>query len=269
VFERYGNLFDMYERITDENPMKQPMRIYPAVHYTMGGLWVDYNLMTNIPGLYALGEANFSDHGANRLGASALMQGLADGYFVAPYTVGDYLAGLLGKTPVSTDDPVFTDAVQAVQDDISRWIAVGGTKSPEHFHRELGKIVWDHCGMARDSAGLEKAISEIAALRKEFETDVRVLGDPGGVNQSLEKVGRIADFFDLGELMCRDALMREESCGGHFRVESQTDEGEAQRDDENFAFVGAWEWTGRGTPPVLHKEMLEFEYVKPTQRNYK
>jgi succinate dehydrogenase / fumarate reductase flavoprotein subunit len=269
VFERYGNLFDMYERITDENPMKQPMRIYPAVHYTMGGLWVDYNLMTNIPGLYALGEANFSDHGANRLGASALMQGLADGYFVAPYTVGDYLAGLLGKTPVSTDDPVFTDAVQAVQDDISRWIAVGGTKSPEHFHRELGKIVWDHCGMARDSAGLEKAISEIAALRKEFETDVRVLGDPGGVNQSLEKVGRIADFFDLGELMCRDALMREESCGGHFRVESQTDDGEAQRDDENFAFVGAWEWTGRGTPPVLHKEMLEFEYVKPTQRNYK
>jgi succinate dehydrogenase / fumarate reductase flavoprotein subunit len=269
VFERYGNLFDMYERITDENPMKQPMRIYPAVHYTMGGLWVDYNLMTNIPGLYALGEANFSDHGANRLGASALMQGLADGYFVAPYTVGDYLAGLLGKTPVSTDDPVFTDAVQAVQDDISRWIAVGGTKSPEHFHRELGKIVWDHCGMARDSAGLEKAISEITALRKEFETDVRVLGDPGGVNQSLEKVGRIADFFDLGELMCRDALMREESCGGHFRVESQTDEGEAQRDDENFAFVGAWEWTGRGTPPVLHKEMLEFEYVKPTQRNYK
>jgi succinate dehydrogenase / fumarate reductase flavoprotein subunit len=269
VFERYGNLFDMYERITDENPMKVPMRIYPAVHYTMGGLWVDYNLMTNIPGLYALGEANFSDHGANRLGASALMQGLADGYFVAPYTVGDYLAGLLGQAPVSTDDPAFTQSVQAVQDDISRWIAVGGTKSPEHFHRELGKIVWDYCGMARDKNGLEKAISEIGALREEFEKDVRVLGDPDGVNQSLEKVGRIADFFDLGELMCRDALMREESCGGHFRVESQTEDGEAKRDDENFSFVGAWEWQGKGTPQVLHKEPLEFEYVKPTQRNYK
>ncbi|MBU3700857.1 MAG: fumarate reductase/succinate dehydrogenase flavoprotein subunit [Acidimicrobiia bacterium] len=269
VFERYGNLFDMYERITDENPMRTPMRIYPAVHYTMGGLWVDYNLMTNIPGLYALGEANFSDHGANRLGASALMQGLADGYFVAPYTVGDYLAGLLGQSPVSTDDPVFTQAVAAARDDVARWLAVKGTKSPEHFHRELGKIIWDRCGMARDKNGLEKAISEVRALREEFHKDVRVLGGADGVNQSIEKVGRIDDFFELGELMCRDALMREESCGGHFRVEHQTEDGEAKRDDENFSFVGAWQWQGPGTPQDLVKENLEFEYVHPTQRSYK
>jgi succinate dehydrogenase / fumarate reductase flavoprotein subunit len=269
VFERYGNLFDMYERITDENPMKMPMRIYPASHYTMGGLWVDYNLMTNIPGLYALGEANFSDHGANRLGASALMQGLADGYFVAPNTIGDYLAGLLGKTPVGTDDPAFATSVAAVQDDMHRWISVGGTKSPEYYHRELGKLVWDYCGMARDKNGLEKALSEIPALREEFETNVRVLGDPDGVNQSLEKVGRVADFFDLGELMCRDALMREESCGGHFRVEHQTEDGEAKRDDENFSFVGAWEWEGKGSTPTLHKEPLVFETVKPVVRSYK
>jgi succinate dehydrogenase / fumarate reductase flavoprotein subunit len=269
VFERYGNLFDMYERITDENPMREPMRIYPASHYTMGGLWVDYNLMTTIPGLYALGEANFSDHGANRLGASALMQGLADGYFVAPYTVGDYLAGLLGQSPVSTDDPVFAQAEGEIRDEVRRWISVGGTKSPEHYHRELGKLVWDYCGMARDKTGLEKALGEIPALRDEFRKNVRVLGDPGGMNQSLEKVNRVADFFDLGELMCRDALMREESCGGHFRVEHQTDEGEAQRDDDNFSFVGAWEWQDAATPQVLHKEALEFEYVHPTQRSYK
>ena len=269
VFERYGNLFDMYERITDENPMKMPMRIYPASHYTMGGLWVDYNLMTNIPGLYALGEANFSDHGANRLGASALMQGLADGYFVAPNTIGDYLAGLLGKTPVGTDDPAFATSVAAVQDDMRRWISVGGTKSPEYYHRELGKLVWDYCGMARDKNGLEKALSEIPALRDEFESNVRVLGDPDGVNQSLEKVGRVADFFELGELMCRDALMREESCGGHFRVEHQTEDGEAKRDDENFSFVGAWEWEGKGSTPTLHKEPLVFENVKPVVRSYK
>jgi succinate dehydrogenase / fumarate reductase flavoprotein subunit len=269
VFERYGNLFDMYERITDENPMKMPMRIYPASHYTMGGLWVDYNLMTNIPGLYALGEANFSDHGANRLGASALMQGLADGYFVAPNTIGDYLAGLLGQAPLSTDDPAFTTSVAAVQDDMRRWIAVGGTKSPEYYHRELGKLVWDYCGMARDKNGLEKALAEIPALREEFEKNVRVLGDPDGVNQSLEKVGRVADFFELGELMCRDALMREESCGGHFRVEHQTEDGEAKRDDENFAFVGAWEWEGKGETPTLHKEQLVFESVKPVVRSYK
>ncbi len=269
VYERYGNLFDMYERITDENPSKVPMRIYPASHYTMGGLWVDYNLMTTVPGLYALGEANFSDHGANRLGASALMQGLADGYFVAPYTVGDYLAGLLGQSPVSTDDPVFTAAEQGVRDEMHRWVSIGGTKSPEYYHRELGKLVWDYCGMARDKNGLEKALTEIPALREEFEKNVRVLGDPAGVNQSLEKVGRVADFFELGELMCRDALTREESCGGHFRVEHQTDEGEAQRDDENFSFVSAWEWKERGTPQELHKEPLVFEFVKPAQRSYK
>jgi succinate dehydrogenase / fumarate reductase, flavoprotein subunit len=269
VYERYGNLFDMYERITDENPSKVPMRIYPASHYTMGGLWVDYNLMTNVPGLYALGEANFSDHGANRLGASALMQGLADGYFVAPYTVGDWLSGLLGQEPVSTDDPVFKAAEQGVRDEMHRWVSVGGTKSPEYYHRELGKLVWDYCGMARDKNGLEKALTEIPALRDEFEKNVRVLGSPDGVNQSLEKVGRVADFFELGELMCRDALMREESCGGHFRVEHQTEEGEAQRDDENFSFVSAWEWQGRDTPQALHKESLSFEYVKPSQRSYK
>jgi succinate dehydrogenase / fumarate reductase flavoprotein subunit len=269
VFERYGNLFEMYERITDEDPMKVPMRIYPASHYTMGGLWVDYNLMTTVPGLYALGEANFSDHGANRLGASALMQGLADGYFVAPYTVGDYLAGLLGQSVVPVDDPVFVEAETQIRDEIKRWISVGGTKSPEHYHRELGKLVWDHCGMERDRNGLEKALTEIPALREEFEKNVRVLGDPDGMNQSLEKVARVADFFELGELMCRDALMREESCGGHFRVEHQTEEGEAKRDDENFSFVGAWEWQGRGTPQALHREPLVFEYVKPTQRSYK
>ncbi len=269
VFERYGNLFDMYERITDEDPMKVPMRIYPASHYTMGGLWVDYNLMTNIPGLYALGEANFSDHGANRLGASALMQGLADGYFVVPYTIGDYLAGLLGQAPVSTDDPAFAQAEQGIRDEVKRWISVGGTKSPEHYHRELGKLVWEYCGMARERNGLEKALTEIPALREEFEKNVRVLGDPDGVNQSLEKVGRVADFFELGELMCRDALMREESCGGHFRVEHQTEEGEAQRDDENFSFVGAWEYTGKGNVPNLHREPLVFEFVKPTVRSYK
>jgi succinate dehydrogenase / fumarate reductase flavoprotein subunit len=269
VFERYGNLFDMYERITDEDPMKVPMRIYPASHYTMGGLWVDYNLMTTVPGLYALGEANFSDHGANRLGASALMQGLADGYFVAPYTVGDYLAGLLGQGVVPTSDPVFAEAEQVVRDEARRWLSTGGTKSPEYYHRELGKLVWDYCGMERNQNGLEKALSEIPALREEFQKNVRVLGSAEGVNQSLEKVGRVADFFDLGELMCRDALMREESCGGHFRVEHQTDDGEAQRNDDEFSFVGAWEWNGDGTPQTLHKEQLVFENVKPTQRSYK
>jgi len=269
VFERYGNLFDMYERITDEDPMKVPMRIYPASHYTMGGLWVDYNLMTTVPGLYALGEANFSDHGANRLGASALMQGLADGYFVAPYTVGDYLAGLLGQGVVPTSDPVFAEAEQVVRDEARRWLSTGGTKSPEYYHRELGKLVWDYCGMERNQNGLEKALSEIPALREEFQKNVRVLGSAEGVNQSLEKVGRVADFFDLGELMCRDALMREESCGGHFRVEHQTDDGEAQRNDDEFSFVGAWEWNGDGTAQTLHKEQLVFENVKPTQRSYK
>jgi succinate dehydrogenase / fumarate reductase flavoprotein subunit len=269
VRERYGNLFDMYARITGENPYHVPMRIYPATHYTMGGLWVDYNLMTTIPGLYALGEANFSDHGANRLGASALMQGLADGYFVIPYTVGDYLAPLLGQPAVSTDDPVFQQAEAALRDEIRMWTSIGGTKSPDHYHRELGKIVWDQIGMAREAAGLEKAISEIPALREEFRTNVRVLGSAEGINQSLEKVQRIDDFFELAELMARDALMREESCGGHFRVEHQTEEGEAKRDDEHFAFVGAWEWQGHAAPQELHREPLEFEYVKLTQRSYK
>jgi succinate dehydrogenase / fumarate reductase flavoprotein subunit len=269
VRERYGNLFDMYERITGENPYKTPMRIYPATHYTMGGLWVDYNLMTNIPGLYALGEANFSDHGANRLGASALMQGLADGYFVAPYTIGDYLSGLLGQPAVGTDDPVFAQAEAKVNDDVKRWLSVNGTKSVDHYHRELGKIVWDQIGMARDRVGLEKAISEIPALREEFRSNVRVLGSPDGINQSLEKVGRVDDFFELAELMARDALHREESCGGHFRVEHQTEEGEAKRDDDNFAYVGAWQWQGESAPQALVKEPLEFEYVHLTQRSYK
>jgi succinate dehydrogenase / fumarate reductase, flavoprotein subunit len=269
VRERYGNLFDMYERITGENPYHTPMRIYPATHYTMGGLWVDYNLMTNVPGLYALGEANFSDHGANRLGASALMQGLADGYFVAPYTIGDYLSGLLGQKAVPTDDPAFQQAEGALADDINRWMSVKGTKSPDHYHRELGKIVWEYIGMARDKVGLEKAISEIPALRDEFRKNVKVLGTADGINQSLEKVGRIDDFFELAELMARDALHREESCGGHFRVEHQTEEGEAKRDDENFAYVGAWEWNGPGNTQTLHKEALDFEYVHLTQRSYK
>ncbi|WP_208029549.1 fumarate reductase/succinate dehydrogenase flavoprotein subunit [Rhabdothermincola sediminis] len=269
VRERYGNLFDMYERITGENPYEVPMRIYPATHYTMGGLWVDYNLMTTVPGLYALGEANFSDHGANRLGASALMQGLADGYFVIPYTVGDYLAGLLGQPPVPTDDPVFKQAEAAVQDEIRRWMSVGGTRSVDHYHRELGKIVWDHCGMERSRAGLEKALSEIPALYDEFRKNARILGTPDGVNQSLEKAMRVADFFEEAELMCRDALHREESCGGHFRVEHQTEDGEALRDDENFAYVAAWEWQGADAPQRLHKEPLTFEYVKLTQRSYK
>jgi succinate dehydrogenase / fumarate reductase, flavoprotein subunit len=268
IRERYGNLFDMYGRITDENPYKVPMRIYPAVHYTMGGLWVDYNLMSNVPGLFVLGEANFSDHGANRLGASALMQGLADGYFVISYTLANYLAGLLGTSPVPTDDPAFTQAETSVGDTVARLLSINGTRSVDHFHRELGTIMWEHCGMARNRAGLEKALGEIPALREEFWKDVRVLGG-AWLNQSLEKATRVADFFELGELMVRDALHREESCGGHFREEHQTDDGEALRDDEHFAYVGAWEWTGKGSEPILHREPLEFDYVKLTQRSYK
>ncbi|HET6835334.1 MAG TPA: fumarate reductase/succinate dehydrogenase flavoprotein subunit, partial [Acidimicrobiales bacterium] len=268
IRERYGNLFDMYERITDEDPYQVPMRIYPAVHYTMGGLWVDYQLMSNVPGLFVLGEANFSDHGANRLGASALMQGLADGYFVISYTVANYLAGLLGEPAVPTDDPAFANAERSVGDTVARLLSINGTSSVDHYHRELGKIMWDYCGMARNRSGLEKALSEIPALREEFWKDVRVLGGPA-LNQSLEKATRVADFFELGELMVRDALHREESCGGHFREESQTEDGEALRDDEHFAYVGAWEWTGKGNDPALHREPLEFEYVKLTQRSYK
>jgi len=268
VRERYGNLFDMYERITDENPYRVPMRIYPAVHYTMGGLWVDYNLMSNLPGLFVLGEANFSDHGANRLGASALMQGLADGYFVISYTLANYLSGLLGEKPVPTHDPAFTATEANVGDRVARFLSVKGTRSVDDFHRELGKILWDYCGMTRNRTGLEKALSEIPALREEFWKDVRVLGGPA-LNQSLEKAGRVADFFELGELMVRDALHREESCGGHFREEHQTEDGEALRDDEHYAYVGAWEWTGKHNEPLLHKEPLSFESVELTQRSYK
>jgi succinate dehydrogenase / fumarate reductase flavoprotein subunit len=269
VADRYGNLFDMYQRITDENPYQQPMRIYPAPHYTMGGLWVDYNLMTNVPGLYALGEANFSDHGANRLGASALMQGLADGYFVIPYTVGDDLAPRLGESTVPLDDPVFTQAEQVVREDTTRWLSIQGTRTVDDFHRELGKIVWQRCGMARNAEGLTQALSDIPALRDEFQTDVKVMGSADTVNQSLEKVQRVADFFDLAELMCRDALDREESCGGHFREEHQTEDGEAKRDDEHYSYVAAWEWQGPDAPQALHKEQLDFENVALATRSYK
>jgi succinate dehydrogenase / fumarate reductase flavoprotein subunit len=268
IRERYGNLFDMYERITDEDPYRVPMRIYPAVHYTMGGLWVDYDLMSNLPGLFVLGEANFSDHGANRLGASALMQGLADGYFVISYTMANYLSGLLGEKPVPTRDPAFIAVEANVEDRMARFLSVQGTRSVDDYHRELGKIMWEYCGMARNRAGLEKALSEIPALREEFWKDVRILGGPA-LNQSLEKAGRVADFFEMGELLVRDALHREESCGGHFRDESQTEDGEALRDDLNFSYVGAWEWTGKHNEPTLHKEPLDFEYVKLTQRSYK
>ena len=265
---KYGNLFQMYDRITGEDPYSSPMRIYPASHYAMGGLWVDYNLMTTIPGLYSAGEANFSDHGANRLGASALMQGLADGYFVLPYTIGDYLAPRLGQDPVSTDDPVFAAAEQGVRDQVDRFLSIGGTKSPDHFHRELGQLVWNYIGMARNATGLEKAISEIRALNDEFWADLRVLGQPETLNSSLEKAGRVADFFELAELMARDALDRRESCGGHFREESQTEENEALRDDENFAHVSAWEWND-DKPQTKNAEPLAFEEVELTQRSYK
>jgi succinate dehydrogenase / fumarate reductase, flavoprotein subunit len=269
VAEKYGNLFEMYERITGEDPYATPMRIYPAPHYTMGGLWVDYHLQTTIPGLFAIGEANFSDHGANRLGASALMQGLADGYFVLPSTIGDYLAPQLGDPKPDTSSAAFTEAVADVEERQARWLSTKGTRSVDWYHRELGKIMWDHCGMARNKAGLEKALSEIPALRAEFETNVRVLGSHTTQNSSLEKVQRVADFFELGELMCKDALDREESCGGHFREEHATEEGEAKRDDENFAHVSAWEWTGDPSAPTKHTEELSFEHVKLTQRSYK
>jgi succinate dehydrogenase / fumarate reductase, flavoprotein subunit len=267
--EKYGNLFEMYEAITGEDPHQVPMRIYPAPHYTMGGLWVDYELQTTIPGLFAIGEANFSDHGANRLGASALMQGLADGYFVLPFTIGAYLAPLLGQPKVDTSAGEFAQAESEVRERTERFLATNGSRSVDWFHRELGKIMLDHCGMARNEAGLTKALAEIPALREEFHQDVRVLGSGDSINSSLEKAGRVADFFELAELMCRDALHREESCGGHFREEHQTEEGEAKRDDDNFAFVSAWEWQGVTAEPALHKEALEFENVKLTQRSYK
>jgi succinate dehydrogenase / fumarate reductase flavoprotein subunit len=268
VKEKYGNLFDMYKQITGENPYEMPMRIYPAVHYTMGGLWVDYNLMTTVPGLYALGEANFSDHGANRLGASALMQGLADGYFVIPYTIGAYLSNEIRVKPISTDSEPFVAAEKRVQDTIDKFFAIKGTHSVDHFHKKLGKIMWDKCGMARNEKGLTEAITEIRELRAEFWKDVRVTGEPNEFNPELEKAGRVADFLELGELMCMDALQRKESCGGHFREESQTEDGEAKRDDDKFSFVAAWEYKNDGKFE-LHKEELVFDIVHPTQRSYK
>ena len=268
IRERYGNLFDMYERITDEDPYKVPMRIYPATHYTMGGLWVDYNLMSTIPGLFVCGEANFSDHGANRLGASALMQGLADGYFIIPYTIGNYLASSKpGAVPAS--HPAFKDAEATVTDRLKKLLSIQGHRTVDTFHRTLGKIMWDYCGMARNEQGLKTALEKIPALREEFWQDVRVLGDDGEVNQSLEKAGRVADFLELGELMCLDALERRESCGGHFREEYQTEDGEAARDDENFCHVAAWEYAGEGNRPVRHIEPLVFEFLPLQTRSYK
>lgn len=268
VRAKYGNLFDMYAQITGENPYKIPMRIYPAVHYTMGGLWVDYNLMTTIPGLYALGECNFSDHGANRLGASALMQGLADGYFVIPSTVGDYLA-TIGPKAVDKNHPAFKEAENKVKEGIKKLLSINGTKTVTEYHRELGKIMWNYCGMARNAEGLKKAKAMIKELKADFWKNVKVLGENESMNQSLERAGRVADFIELGELMVDDALNRNESCGGHFREEYQTEDNEAQRDDSNFAYVAAWEYKGEGQEEVLHKEDLKFENVKLTQRSYK
>jgi succinate dehydrogenase / fumarate reductase, flavoprotein subunit len=268
IESKYGNLFDMYKQITGEDPYQVPMMIYPAVHYTMGGLWVDYNLMTTIPGLYALGEANFSDHGANRLGASALMQGLADGYFVIPYTIGDYLAQTLPK-PIEANHPEFVRAAEGVKNRISQLLKINGTKSVDYFHKKLGKIMWNECGMARSAEGLKKAKAEIKELKKDFWADVKVLGTNEELNLTLEKAHRVADFIELGELMIDDALNREESCGGHFREEHQTPEGEALRDDENFAYVAAWKYMGENQEEELHKEPLVFENVKLTQRSYK
>jgi len=268
VKEKYGNLFDMYEKITGENPYEVPMRIYPAVHYTMGGLWVDYELQTTVPGLYALGEANFSDHGANRLGASALMQGLADGYFVIPYTIGNYLADEIRTAPIPTTHPAFAEAEQKVADRINTLMNIKGSETVESMHKRLGKIMWEKCGMARNAQGLKEAIEEIRALKKEFWSNIRIPGSVKGVNNELDKAGRVADFIELGELMCMDALNRNESCGGHFREEYQTEEGEALRDDENYMFVSAWEYLG-DSKWDLHQEELNYEVIKPTQRNYK
>ena len=269
IKQRYGNLFDMYEEITDVNPYEQPMQIFPAVHYTMGGIWVDYNLMTTIPGLYAIGEANFSDHGANRLGASALMQGLADGYFVLPYTIGDYLSHKIQAPKVKTDTKAFDEAEKGVKDKISKLLSINGKQSVDDIHKKLGHIMWENVGMARSKESLEKAIVEIQALRKEFWKDVKVVGKANEFNVELEKALRLADFLELGELMARDALNREESCGGHFRVEHQTEEGEAKRDDEHFVYAAVWEYKGENEAPELTKEPLNFEFVHPAQRNYK
>ncbi len=269
IRERYGNLFEMYEQITGENPYKQPMRIYPAMHYVMGGLWVDYNLMSNVEGLYVIGEANFSDHGANRLGASALMQGLADGYFILPCTINDYLARISPANRLKTDDAAFKQAEQDVQQRTTRLLSAKGTRTVDSFHRELGDLMWNNCGMGRNEKGLKEALAKIPPLREEFWRNVRVPGSAGDFNQSLEKAGRVADFMELAELLVYDALQRDESCGAHFREEHQTPDGEAARDDERFSFVSAWEFKGVGQTPVLHKEPLVFESLHPTQRSYK
>jgi succinate dehydrogenase / fumarate reductase flavoprotein subunit len=268
IRDRYGNLFEMYERITGEDPYRVPMRIYPAPHYTMGGLWVDYHLMSTIPGLFVLGEANFSDHGANRLGASALMQGLADGYFVIPYTLAEYLASTRQEA-VSPGQAEFREAEAEVEERVKRLLGAKGSRSVDAFHRELGKVVWEACGMSRAAEGLTAAIDSIRGLREDYWKDVRVLGEAGDFNQELEKAGRVADFFELAEVMCLDALTREESCGGHFREEHQMADGEAKRDDESFCHVSVWEYAGDGKPPVENREPLEFESVKLATRSYK
>ena len=269
IESKYGNLFEMYQQITAENPYETPMKIYPAVHYTMGGIWVDYNLMTTIPGLYAIGEANFSDHGANRLGASALMQGLADGYFVLPYTIGDYLADDIRTGKIPTDSPEFEAAEKKVTDEINRLLQNKGTKTVDYFHKKLGLIMWNKVGMSRTTEGLKAAIEEIAVLREEFYKEVKVTGDANELNKELEKAGRVADFLELGELFARDALEREESCGGHFREEYKTEEGEALRRDAEFAYVAAWQYTGKPSEAILHKETLNFENVELKTRSYK
>ena len=269
ITERYGNLFQMYEKITDTNPYKEPMMIYPAIHYTMGGIWVDYNLQTTIPGLYAIGEANFSDHGGNRLGASALMQGLADGYFILPYTIGDYLSHKFAEAKTDINHPAFAEAEKAVVDKINKLLGIKGKRTVDEIHKELGLIMWDYVGMARNEAGLKKAIGLIKDLKKEFWSNVYVAGENGEFNQELEKALRLADFLEMGELMAIDALHRKESCGGHFREEMQTEDGETKRDDENFMYVAAWEYKGEDVEPELHKEALNYEFVKPSTRNYK
>ncbi len=269
IEERYGNLFQMYEKITDVNPYQQPMMIYPAIHYTMGGLWVDYNLQTTVPGLYSIGEANFSDHGGNRLGASALMQGLADGYFILPYTIGDYLAGKIQIASTDINHPAFTEAESAVKEKIDKLFSIKGTKTVDYFHKRLGHIMWDYVGMARTEKGLEKAVKEINALKEQFWSDLFVPGSAKELNQEIEKALRVADFIELGELMAKDALLRKESCGGHFREEMQTEDGETKRDDDNFMYVSCWEFAGEDKADIIHKEPLQYEFVKIASRNYK
>ena len=269
IEERYGNLFQMYEKITDVNPYEEPMMIYPAIHYTMGGLWVDYNLQTTVPGLYAIGEANFSDHGGNRLGASALMQGLADGYFIIPYTIGDYLAGKIKEPKIDTSHPAFEESEKSVRERVERLFAVKGSQPVDYFHKRLGNIMWEYVGMARNEEGLKKAIEDIRILKRDFWENVYVPGKSGDFNPEIEKATRVADFLEMGELMAMDALNRKESCGGHFRVEMQTEDGETKRDDENYMYVSCWEYMGEDNTPQLHKEPLEYEFVKVATRNYK